>query len=54
MKRIIKIVLLLLLVLTPFNSLAVADHYRDKVADIVNVKTEENKINLYLFLLHYD
>lgn len=49
MKRIIKIVLLLLLVLTPFNSLAVADHYRDKVAEIVNVKPDENKINLYLF-----
>lgn len=49
MKRIISIVLLILLVLTPFNSLAVADHYRDKVAEIVNVKLDENKINLYLF-----
>ncbi len=49
MKRFIKILLLLVLLTVPFNSLAVADHYKDKVADIVNVKVDENKINLYLF-----
>ena len=49
MKEIKKIILLLLLVLIPFNSLAISEYYTDKVADIVNVKIEENKINLYLF-----
>jgi glutaredoxin len=49
MKIIKKLVLLFLLVLIPINSLAVASHYKDKVADIVNVKVDESKINLYLF-----
>ena len=49
MKKFRKIILLLLLCLIPFNSFAVASHYKDKVAKIVNVKQEENKINLYLF-----
>ena len=49
MKRFIKILLLLVLFIVPFNSLAVASHYKDKVADIVDVTIDENKINLYLF-----
>ncbi len=49
MKRLIKIILLLVLVLVPFNSLAIASHYKDKVAKIVNVEQDKNKINLYLF-----
>ena len=49
MKRIKKILLLLLLVLIPFNSLAISEYYSDKVAKIVDVKVDDNKINLYLF-----
>ena len=49
MKRFIKILLLLVLFIVPFNSLAVASHYKDKVADIVDVTIDDNKINLYLF-----
>ena len=49
MKKITKIFLLLLLVLVPFKSFAISEYYKDKVANIVNVKVEENKINLYLF-----
>ena len=49
MKRIKKILLLLLLTIIPFNSFAISEYYVDKVADIVNVKEEKNKINLYLF-----
>ena len=49
MKHLKKLVLLLLIVLIPFNTFAVASHYRDKVAKIVDVSKEEGKINLYLF-----
>ena len=49
MKHLKKLVLLLLIVLIPFNTFAVASHYRDKVAKIVDVPKEEGKINLYLF-----
>ena len=49
MKKLEKIILLLLLVLMPLNGFAVSEHYRDKVAKIVDVEEEENKINLYLF-----
>lgn len=49
MKRFIKILLLLLVVLIPFNSLAVSSHYKDKVGKIVSVEREDNKINVYLF-----
>ncbi len=49
MKRLKKYLILFLLVLIPFNSLAVASHYHDKVAKIVDVKVDSDKINLYLF-----
>ena len=49
MKKLVKLLLLLVLVLVPFNSYAVASHYKDRVAKIVDVKEEDNKINLYLF-----
>lgn len=49
MKKLNKIILLLLMVLIPFNSFAVASHYKDRVAKIVNVEKDEEKINLYLF-----
>lgn len=47
--KILKKLLLLLLVLIPLNSFAISSSYVDKVYKIVNVKVEENKINLYLF-----
>ena len=49
MKIIKKLVLLFLLVLIPINSLAIASHYKDVVAKIVDVEVDENKINFYLF-----
>ena len=49
MKKITKILLLLLLVLIPFKSLAVSEFYKDPVAKIVGVEENKNKINLYLF-----
>ena len=49
MKRKILIVIALLMFLIPINSYAISKAYSDKVARIVNVKEESNKINLYLF-----
>jgi len=46
-----KILLLILFILTilPINCFALSDSYIDKVADIVNIKPNENKVSLYLF-----
>lgn len=49
MKRKILIVIALILFLIPVNTHAISNVYSDKVAKIVNVKEESNKINLYLF-----
>jgi len=49
MNKLKQIILLLLLILIPINTLAISEYYVDKVAKIVNVKTDDNKINLYLF-----
>ena len=44
-----KLIILILTLLIPLNIYAVSDSYEDRVAPITNTKTEENKINLYLF-----
>lgn len=49
MKKKFFVVLLFLIVLMPIKTLAISSNYVDKVAEIVNVKPEKNKINLYLF-----
>ena len=49
MKKKILIVIALILFLIPVNTHAISNVYSDKVAKIVNVKEESNKINLYLF-----
>lgn len=48
MKKRLLIILMLLLIL-PLNALAISKDYKDRVASITNTKTEDNKINLYLF-----
>ena len=49
MKNKVILVIFLLLTILPINCLALSVEYTDKVADIVNVSVEENKVNLYLF-----
>ena len=49
MKKIIITIIALIILLVPINSYAISKNYVDKVADIVNVKVEKDKINLYLF-----
>ena len=49
MKKRLLLIIVLLLTIIPIKCLAVSDSYVDKVADIVNVKKEDNKVNLYLF-----
>jgi len=49
MKNKVILVIFLLLTILPINCLALSVEYTDKVADIVNVSIEENKVNLYLF-----
>ncbi len=49
MKKTIILVIAFLLIISPFKCLAISSKYVDKVADIVNVKKDDNKINLYLF-----
>ena len=49
MKKKIILVVAVLLMLFPLSTLAVSNSYTDKIADIVDVKKEDNKINLYLF-----
>ena len=49
MKKYLMILIALLVLIIPVNSYAVSKKYVDKVADIVDVKVEKNKINFYLF-----
>lgn len=49
MKHIKKILLLLLLVIIPFNAFALNKDYIDKVSEIVEKDVEEEKINIYFF-----
>jgi len=49
MKKKLLIIFLFLLMIIPFNSLAISKDYNDKVSSIANTKIEDNKINLYLF-----
>ena len=48
MKKVMYIVMILLLII-PFNIYAISEKYQDKVASITNTETDNNKINLYLF-----
>ena len=48
MKRVVKILLLILLIV-PFNVFAYSSDYNDVVAPITDTKVDDNKINLYLF-----
>ena len=48
MKRVVKILLLILLIV-PFNVFAYSSDYKDVVAPIIGTKIDDNKINLYLF-----
>lgn len=48
MKRVVKILLLILLIV-PFNVFAYSSDYNDVVAPITGTKVDDNKINLYLF-----
>lgn len=43
------LLLLLLICLLPIKAFAISDKYEDKIAQILEVKKEDNKINLYLF-----
>ena len=49
MKKRLLVLIFLLIALVPIKTLAISSNYVDKVADIVNVKVDKNKINLYLF-----
>lgn len=49
MKRIIKIVVFFFLLLSVFEVKALSNDYNDKLYDTVNVKKEENKVNIYFF-----
>ena len=49
MKKNIKLFLLIILLLIPFNTYALSQKYQDKVAPITKTEIEDNKINLYLF-----
>lgn len=49
MKNIRKILLLLLLILIPFNTFALSDDYTDKVYEIVGKEKTDEKVNIYFF-----
>ena len=49
MKKRILLIIAILLTIIPVKCLAISDSYVDRVAEIVDVKKEEDKINLYLF-----
>lgn len=49
MKNIKKILLLLLLILIPFNSFALSKDYTDKIYEIVGKEKSEEKVNIYFF-----
>ena len=42
-------IVMILLLIIPFNIYAISEKYQDKVASITNTETDNNKINLYLF-----
>ena len=52
MKKYIKFLLVFIIgfiCFLPFNSYALSKDYEDVLADIVNVKKEDDKVNIYLF-----
>ena len=48
-KNIILLLIALITFIMPINARALSNSYSDRVANIVNVKREDNKVNLYLF-----
>ena len=48
-KNILLLLIALITFVMPLNTRALSNSYSDKVANIVNVKKEDNKVNLYLF-----
>lgn len=48
-KNIILLLIALITFIMPINTRALSNSYSDRVANIVNVKREDNKVNLYLF-----
>lgn len=48
-KNILLLLIALIAFVMPINTRALSNSYSDKVANIVNVKKEDNKVNLYLF-----
>ena len=48
-KNIILLLIALITFIMPINTKALSNSYSDRVANIVNVKREDNKVNLYLF-----
>ena len=49
MKKYLIFLIALFIICFPISTFAISKDYNDKVADIVNVEKEENKVNLYLF-----
>jgi len=47
--RIKYLILILLIILIPYKVEAIAEDYKDEIAEILNITPEENKITLYLF-----
>ena len=48
-KNILLLLIALITFIMPINTKALSNSYSDRVANIVNVKKEDNKVNLYLF-----
>ena len=48
-KRLLLLLIALITFVMPLNTRALSNSYSDRVANIVNVKREDNKVNLYLF-----
>lgn len=48
-KNILLLLIALITFVMPLNTRALSNSYSDRVANIVNVKREDNKVNLYLF-----
>ena len=46
-----KLIVLFLLIIIPFSTLALSDNYVDKVADIVKVEKEETKLFYIYFMV---
>ena len=49
MKKCLVLLILALLIFSPINAYAISEDYKDKVADIMEIEKEDNKVNLYLF-----